>query len=200
MGEKRERGARGEREERPEREKERDRERSEVRRMIRCFLIINNFGKPRLIKFYERLTNEQRQKAIDHAYRLVSKRFDDLCNFVEDDKLFGEDTHLIYRHFATLYFIVICDKAESELGILDLIQVYVETLDKSFENVCELDIIFNQQKAGLILDQMITGGLVLETNSGEIIKRYKELEKAMKQQDKESSVSPGMPKASPRGF
>ena len=59
--EKRERGARGEREERPEREKERDRERSEVRRMIRCFLIINNFGKPRLIKFYERLTNEQRQ-------------------------------------------------------------------------------------------------------------------------------------------
>merc|ERR1711904_356282 len=118
-----ERGARGEREERPEREKERDRERSEVRRIIRCFRIINNFGKPRLIKFYERLTNEQRQKAIDHAYRLVSKRFDDLCNFVEDDKLFGEDTHLIYRHFATLYFIVICDKAESELGILDLIQV-----------------------------------------------------------------------------
>ena len=48
---------------------------------------------------------------------------DDLCNFVEDDKLFGGDTQLIYRHFATLYFIVICDKAESELGILDLIQV-----------------------------------------------------------------------------
>ena len=63
------------------------------------------------------------QKAIDHAFKLVSKRLDDLCNFVEDDTLFGDDTHLIYRHFATLYFIVICDKAESELGILDLIQV-----------------------------------------------------------------------------
>ena len=29
--------------------------------MIRCFLVINNFGKPRLMKFYERLTNEERQ-------------------------------------------------------------------------------------------------------------------------------------------
>lgn len=48
-------------------------------------------------------------------------------------------------------------------------QVFVETLDKSFENVCELDIIFNQQKAGLILDEMITGGLVLETSSQAIV-------------------------------
>jgi hypothetical protein len=34
----------------------------------------------------------------------------------------AQDTKLIYRHFATLYFIVLCDKSESELGILDLIQ------------------------------------------------------------------------------
>ncbi|QDZ24640.1 subunit sigma of clathrin/coatomer adaptor AP-3 complex [Chloropicon primus] len=173
--------------------------------MIRCFLVINNFGKPRLIKFYERLSNEERQKAIEDAYRLVSKRLDDLCNFVEDDNLFGGDSQLIYRHFATLYFIVICDKAESELGILDLIQVYVETLDKSFENVCELDIIFNQQKAGLILDQMITGGLVLETNSQEIVTKYKELERSMKQQEKESSNknaggTTGSYNKSPRAF
>merc|ERR1711934_753607 len=157
--------------------------------MIRCFLVINNFGKPRL-------TNEERQKAIEYSYKLVSKRMDDLCNFVEDDKLFGGDTQLIYRHFATLYFIVICDKAESELGILDLIQVFVETLDKSFENVCELDIIFNQQKAGLILDEMITGGLVLETSSQAIVAKYKELERSMKQQDKEAAQ--GGFKSSPR--
>merc|ERR1712188_221891 len=109
---------------------------------------------------------------------------------------FGGDTQIIYRHFATLYFIVIYDKAESELGILDLIQVYVETLDKSFENVCELDIIFNQQKAGLILDEMITGGLVLETSSQAIVAKYKELERSMKQQDKE--VAQGGFKSSPR--
>ena len=61
---------------------------------------------------------------------------------------------------------MLCDKSESELGILDLIQgaaaaanaapapalthraaVYVETLDRSFESVCELDLIFNSPKA-----------------------------------------------------
>lgn len=39
---------------------------------------------------------------------------------------FGKDTKLIYRHFATLYFVFAVDQAESELGILDLIQVFVE--------------------------------------------------------------------------
>lgn len=38
------------------------------------------------------------------------------------------------------------DSSESELGILDLIQVFVETLDKCFENVCELDLIFHVDK------------------------------------------------------
>ena len=58
----------------------------------------------------------------------------------------GPGAKLVYRGFATLYFIAICDAAESELGLLDLIQVFVETLDKVFENVCELDIIFNSPK------------------------------------------------------
>lgn len=31
-------------------------------------------------------------------------------------------------------------------GILDLIQVFVEGLDKCFENVCELDLIFHVDK------------------------------------------------------
>mmetsp|Transcript_13037 Transcript_13037/g.32751 ORF Transcript_13037/g.32751 Transcript_13037/m.32751 type:complete len:168 (+) Transcript_13037:328-831(+) len=155
--------------------------------MIRCFLVINNFGKPRLIKFYERISNEERQKTIENVFNLVSKRMDGLCNFVEDEAFFGKDTRVVYRHFATLYFVVVCDKAESELGIFDLIQVYVETLDKSFENVCELDIIFNQQKAGLILDEMITGGLVMEINSNEIASRFKEIERWMRGPEHQTS-------------
>ena len=30
---------------------------------------------------------------------------------------------MIYRHYATLYFVFVVDQSESELGILDLIQV-----------------------------------------------------------------------------
>lgn len=54
-----------------------------------------------------------------------------------------DDTRVIYRHYATLYFVFVVDGAESELGILDLIQVFVESLDRAFENVCELDLIFH---------------------------------------------------------
>ena len=35
---------------------------------------------------------------------------------------------------------------------------YVEVLDKYFGSVCELDIIFNFEKAYYILDELILGG------------------------------------------
>ena len=50
---------------------------------------------------------------------------------------------MTYRHYATLYFIIISTSTESPLALLDLIQVFVEALDRLFENVCELDLIFN---------------------------------------------------------
>uniref|UniRef100_G3NS88 AP complex mu/sigma subunit domain-containing protein n=1 Tax=Gasterosteus aculeatus aculeatus TaxID=481459 RepID=G3NS88_GASAC len=81
----------------------------------------------------------------------------------------GSDYRLIYRHYATLYFVFCVDSSESELGILDLIQVFVETLDKCFENVCELDLIFHVDKVHNILAEMVMGGMVLETNMNEII-------------------------------
>ncbi|RSH95144.1 Sigma-adaptin 3A [Saitozyma podzolica] len=67
-----------------------------------------------------------------------------------------DDTRVIYRHYATLYFVFVVDGAESELGILDLIQVFVEGLDRAFENVHH------------VLAEIIQGGLVLETNINEI--------------------------------
>lgn len=60
------------------------------------------------------------------------------------------------------------DGAESELGILDLIQVFVESLDRAFENVCELDLIFHFDEVHHVLSEIIQGGLVLETNINEI--------------------------------
>ncbi|ELR60532.1 hypothetical protein M91_19264, partial [Bos mutus] len=71
----------------------------------------------------------------------------------------GSDNKLIYRHYATLYFVFCVDSSESELGILDLIQVFVETLDKCFENVCELDLIFHVDKVHNILAEMVMGGM-----------------------------------------
>lgn len=44
-------------------------------------------------------------------------------------KLGGGDFRLIYRHYATLYFVFCVDASESELGVLDLIQVSRTSLD-----------------------------------------------------------------------
>lgn len=70
------------------------------------------------------------------------------------------------QHLGPISFVV--DGAESELGILDLIQVFVESLDRTFENVCELDLIFHFDEVHLVLAEIIQGGLVLETNLTEI--------------------------------
>ena len=48
-------------------------------------------------------------------------------------------------------------------------QVLVETLDRHFKNVCELDIIFNSDKVHMAIDEMIVGGLVVETNTQELV-------------------------------
>ncbi|XP_027016664.1 AP-3 complex subunit sigma-2 isoform X4 [Chanos chanos] len=118
--------------------------------MIKAILIFNNHGKPRLIRFYQYFAEDMQQQIIRETFHLVSKRDDNVCNFLEGGSLIGgSDYKLIYRHYATLYFVFCVDSSESELGILDLIQVFVETLDKCFENVCELDLIFHMDKGGL---------------------------------------------------
>ncbi|KAK1345054.1 hypothetical protein QTO34_013759 [Cnephaeus nilssonii] len=54
-------------------------------------------------------------------------------------------------------------------GLWDCDSVFVETLDKCFENVCELDLIFHVDKVHNILAEMVMGGMVLETNMNEIV-------------------------------
>ena len=49
---------------------------------------------------------------------------------------------VIYRRYASLYFIIGIDIDDdiNELALLEFIHNMVETLDKYFENVCELDV------------------------------------------------------------
>lgn len=56
----------------------------------------------------------------------------------------GSDYKLIYRHYATLYFVFCVDSSESELGILDLIQVKSGKLSVSitiYDNVLSVSLL-----------------------------------------------------------
>uniref|UniRef100_A0A1B0ABP1 AP complex mu/sigma subunit domain-containing protein n=1 Tax=Glossina pallidipes TaxID=7398 RepID=A0A1B0ABP1_GLOPL len=151
--------------------------------MIKAILVFNNHGKPRLSKFYQYFNEDMQQQIIKETFQLVSKRDDNVCNFLEGGSLIGgSDYKLIYRHYATLYFVFCVDSSESELGILDLIQVFVETLDKCFENVCELDLIFHADAVHHILSELVMGGMVLQTNMSDIMARIEEQNKLVKQE------------------
>jgi AP-4 complex subunit sigma-1 len=45
----------------------------------------------------------------------------------------------------------------------------VETFDRYFENVCELDVMFNMEKAHFILEEMVSNGCIVETNKQNIL-------------------------------
>ena len=135
--------------------------------MIQCILVLNEQGKSRLVRFYDKATTQQEQKIIvQQVFDLVSNNQSECC-FIEDKKLQGK---LIFRHFASLYFIVVADACESELGILDMLQVFVHVLDKTFGNICELDIVYHYDRVNHVLDEMVMAGMVLETNLDVLIK------------------------------
>jgi AP-3 complex subunit sigma len=94
--------------------------------------IVNTSGVPRLTKFYTGL-QQSSQTLVPKIFSLVSSRPTSLCNFLDAPELesflnhddSGEKLRVVYRNYATLYFVFVVDSAESELGILDLIQVCV---------------------------------------------------------------------------
>lgn len=68
---------------------------------------------------------------------------------------------------------MISTSTESPLALLDLIQVFVEALDRLFENVCELDLIFNFETLHATLGEMIVGGVVVETGLERVVEGVK---------------------------
>lgn len=127
--------------------------------MIKAILVFNTRGQARALRFFESCSTESQQKLLRECYQIVSKRDADACNFVEynDDKL-------IYRHYATLYFVFVIDSSESEYDIYELIHAFVQCLDQYFENVCELDLIFHSDKVNHILNEFFIGGFMNERN------------------------------------
>ncbi|EUB59585.1 AP-3 complex subunit sigma-1 [Echinococcus granulosus] len=141
--------------------------------MIKAVVICNTSGKPRLIKFYDETSESQKQEFLRETYSLLHRRTNSSCNFLEAPTVHNSQ-RIIYRQYSTIYIVFCVDLSESELGILDLIQVFVDLLDKTFENVCELDLIFNADKVHYLLNELICGGIVLETNHTEILSRLNE--------------------------
>lgn len=135
--------------------------------------MVNKQGQTRLASYYDWYTLEERSALEAEIIRKCLSRTEMQCSFLE-----YRGIKVIYRRYASLFFIVgVEPDEENELGILEFIHALVETLDKYFENVCELDIMFNLEKAHFILDEMVMNGCVVETNKTNILKPVLWLEK-----------------------
>lgn len=122
-------------------------------------MILNRQGKTRLNKWFDKNQSRPEQlKSIGEIHRIVSSR--DLkyqSNFIE-----YQQTKLVYRRYAGLYFIMAIDLNDSELSYLESLHFFVEVLDTYFDNVIELDLVFNFSKIYTIVDEIFLGGEINE--------------------------------------
>jgi len=132
--------------------------------MINFLLLVSRQGKTRLTKWYESYAAKEEARIVREITSTVLARAPKMCNFVE-----WRNKKIIYKRYASLFFIVCVDSEDNELITLEMIHLYVEVLDRYFGNVCELDIIFNSPQVHWLVDEMIVGGLVVETNPSEIL-------------------------------
>ncbi|XP_029302798.1 AP-1 complex subunit sigma-3-like isoform X1 [Cottoperca gobio] len=127
--------------------------------MMHFLLLFSRQGKLRLQKWFTPVTDREKKKVIRDMTMLVLARQPRSCNF-----LHWRDLKIVYKRYASLYFCTGLGNEDNELLSLEVLHRYVELLDKYFGNVCELDIIFNFEKAYFILDEFLMEGEVLETS------------------------------------
>ncbi|XP_067944716.1 AP-1 complex subunit sigma-2-like [Watersipora subatra] len=133
--------------------------------MMQFMLLFSRQGKLRLQKWYEPYPEKQRRKITRDLITTVLARKPKMCSFLE-----WRDHKIVYKRYASLYFCAAIEQDDNELITLEVIHRYVELLDKYFGSVCELDIIFNFEKAYYMLDELLIAGEIQETSKKNVLK------------------------------
>ncbi|KAJ9117473.1 AP-1 adaptor complex sigma subunit Aps1 [Naganishia vaughanmartiniae] len=128
-------------------------------------MLVSRQGKVRLAKWFQTLPPKAKAKIVKDVTQLVLARRTRMCNVLE-----YKDSKVIYRRYASLFFITSISNTDNELITLEIVHRYVEVLDRYFGNVCELDLIFNFQKAYAILDELIIAGELQDSSKKSVLR------------------------------
>ena len=131
----------------------------------------NKQGRTRLSKWYININEEEKIKIQNEVYRTIILRDIKESNIIE-----YKNYKIVYKKYASLYFMFGIDTDDNELASLELIHLFVETLDKYFGSVCELDVVYNFYKVYSVLDELLVGGEIVETSKVNILKKLREIE------------------------
>ncbi|XP_069474254.1 AP-1 complex subunit sigma-3 isoform X1 [Ambystoma mexicanum] len=146
--------------------------------MMHFILLFSRQGKLRLQKWYITVPEKEKKKITREVIQTILVRNQKTSSFVE-----WRDLKLVYKRYASLYFCCAVEDGDNELLTLETVHRFVEVLDKYFGNeysscpnkawmnkVCELDIIFNFEKAYFLLDELLIGGEIQDTSKLSVVK------------------------------
>merc|ERR1711862_451633 len=134
-------------------------------KMIQFMILFSRPGKLRLQKWFASQPEKNKKKMSRELIANILTRKPKMCSFLE-----WKDLKVVYKRYASLYFCCAVEQTDNELVTLEIIHRYVELLDKYFGSVCELDIIFNFEKAYFMLDELTLGGEIQETSKKNVLK------------------------------
>ncbi|KAK4702278.1 hypothetical protein P7C70_g3952, partial [Phenoliferia sp. Uapishka_3] len=173
-------------------------------------LLISRQGKVRQAKWFSTMSSKNKSKIVKDVTQLVlvscflgtvsfhgplliglafggmylQARRTRMCNFLE-----YKDSKVVYRRYASLFFVTGIGQHDNELITLEIIHRYVEVLDRYFGNVCELDLIFNFQKAYAILDELIMAGEMQESSKKSVLRAVAQSDAKEEEENSEDSLA-----------
>ena len=153
---------------------------------IEFMLLISRQGKVRLTKWFASINKKEQQRTLRDVTNIILSRPSKQCNFLD-----WKGKKIVYKRYASLYFVACIDDEDNELLTLEKIHLYVEILDRYFGNVCELDIIFNFHKAYFILDELFVGGYLCESSKREVLRVTQAQDEMMAEETKKSGKNRG---------
>eukprot|EP01097_Dermamoeba_algensis_P003827 TRINITY_DN259_c0_g1_i3.p1 TRINITY_DN259_c0_g1~~TRINITY_DN259_c0_g1_i3.p1 ORF type:complete len:158 (-),score=16.02 TRINITY_DN259_c0_g1_i3:201-674(-) len=132
---------------------------------VHFLLSVNRQGKTRIAKWFNYYTSKEKTKITRELFALVVSRPPRACNVVD-----WRECKIIYKRYASLFFIVCVDRTDNELIVLETVHLFVCCLDLYFEDVNELDVIYNFEKVYNILDEVLMAGELQETSKKRVMK------------------------------
>ncbi|KAF8238758.1 Adaptor protein complex sigma subunit [Tricholoma matsutake] len=148
--------------------------------MINYILLVSRQGrftsvrcKVRLAKWFTTMPPKAKAKIVKDVTQLVLARRTRMCNFLE-----YKDTKVVYRRYASLFFVCGIGTSDNELVTLEIIHRYVEVLDRYFGN-----------KAYAILDELIIAGELQESSKKSVLRVVTQSDSVEEQENAEDTMA-----------
>eukprot|EP01095_Lingulamoeba_sp_RSL-Kostka_P009602 TRINITY_DN3335_c0_g4_i1.p1 TRINITY_DN3335_c0_g4~~TRINITY_DN3335_c0_g4_i1.p1 ORF type:complete len:154 (+),score=14.21 TRINITY_DN3335_c0_g4_i1:280-741(+) len=146
---------------------------SNINKMILWFTVLNVNGQQRLKKWYINATEETKEQTHYNVQKKISERSSlSLPNYFD-----YEGNVILYRKYQKLFFCICIEKEDNILSYMEVIHLYVTVLHSYFNPVSELDFVYNFYKCYLILDEIISGGTIMETSKIAILNHIRRMDK-----------------------